>query len=163
MEIDLEIFVAGLNIKGISESIAKSLISAGYDTINKMFDATIDQLIQIKGIELVTAEKINKGFKSKLNVIKNLLDIGITIKKPLIITDGKLKDLSFCVTGSLVTMKRKDFEDIVKKNGGQLKSVGKGLSYLLTNDPNSGSEKNNKAQELCIKLITEDQFLAMIK
>ena len=39
----------------------------------------------------------------------------------------------------------------------------KGLSYLVTNDPGSGSSKNKKAKELGVKIIDEKEFLALIK
>ena len=41
-------------------------------------------------------------------------------------------------------------------------SVAKGLTYLVTNDPGSGSSKNKKAQQLGTKIITEEEFLALL-
>jgi DNA ligase (NAD+) len=41
-------------------------------------------------------------------------------------------------------------------------SVAKGLTYLVTNDPKSGSSKNTKARQLGIKIITEKEFLALL-
>jgi len=162
-EIELHVFIGGLNIKDVSKSTAKAMIEAGYDSIDKMHTAAIGDLIKISGIEYVTAEKIVLGLVEKADVIDNLLEVGITIKKPIVVTDGKLKDLSFCVTGKLNTMKRNELEDLVKMNGGMLKSVSKKLSYLVTNDPDSGSGKNLKAQQEGVATISEDEFLEMIK
>jgi len=168
MEIDLDIFVAALNIKDVSRSTAAMMISAGYDTIGKMHAATIDELIKIGGIEIVTAEKIVTGLTDKYSVIQNLIEVGIVINKPIVVVDGKLDGLTFCTTGTLYTMKRKEFEIMVKQNGGELKSVSKNLSCLVTNDADSGSSKNAKAAALIaegsdLKVITEQQFLEMIK
>jgi DNA ligase (NAD+) len=60
-------------------------------------------------------------------------------------------------------MKRGEAEERIKALGAQSKSsVVKGLSYLVTNDPASGSAKNKKARELGVSIIDEDQFLAII-
>ena len=59
-------------------------------------------------------------------------------------------------------MKRSEAQNMVKKAGGIIKSsVVKGLTYLVTNDKNSGSSKNKKAQELGISVIDEKEFLSL--
>jgi DNA ligase (NAD+) len=60
-------------------------------------------------------------------------------------------------------IKRSDAQEKIKSLGAQAKSsVVKGLSYLVTNDPLSGSSKNKKARELGIPIIDEDDFLNLI-
>ena len=66
------------------------------------------------------------------------------------------------VTGSLVTMKRKDFEDYIRKYGYELSGNLKKCKYLVTNTPDSGSNKNKQAQEYNIPIITEQEFLAKL-
>ena len=69
---------------------------------------------------------------------------------------------SFCFTGELNTLKRKEAEAMVQAKGGTVKSsVTKGLTYLVTNTPDSGSSKNKKAQELGTTIITEEAFLKL--
>ena len=70
--------------------------------------------------------------------------------------------MSFCITGKL-SMKRDDLVKIIEANGGKNASVGKGLSYLICNDKTSTSGKSKKAKDLGIPVITEDEFMAMIK
>jgi DNA ligase (NAD+) len=61
-------------------------------------------------------------------------------------------------------MKRSRAEEKVKALGGSVKSsVVKDLSYLVTNDPESGSAKNQKARTLGIPIINEEQFLALLE
>jgi DNA ligase (NAD+) len=61
-------------------------------------------------------------------------------------------------------MKRSEAEQKIKALGAQSKSsVVKGLSYVVTNDPASGSSKNTKARELGVTIIDEKQFLALIQ
>ena len=53
---------------------------------------------------------------------------------------------------------------LVKENGGTTKSsVTKDLSYLVTNDTESGSSKNQKAQKFGIPIINEKEFLTLVQ
>lgn len=67
------------------------------------------------------------------------------------------------VTGSLQTMKRKDFEKYIEQYGYELTSTLSKCEYLITNNPNSGSSKNKEAQKYNVPIITEQQFLEVIK
>ena len=59
-------------------------------------------------------------------------------------------------------MERKAFQDFVVEQGGTVKSsVSADLSYLVTNDPASGSDKNRKAKKFGVKIISEDEFFKM--
>jgi DNA ligase (NAD+) len=74
-----------------------------------------------------------------------------------------MRGLSFCFTGELASMKRNEAEEKIKARGASAKStVVKGLSYLVTNDPGSGSAKNKKARGLGVPIINEDEFLALL-
>jgi DNA ligase (NAD+) len=87
----------------------------------------------------------------------------ISVAPPPAAGELPLKGLSFCFTGELKKMKRNQAEEKVKALGGSAKTtVAKDLSYLVTNDPESGSSKNQKALELGVKIIDEDAFLALI-
>ena len=81
-------------------------------------------------------------------------------------TTQKIVDIkkgSICFTGSLSTMSRKVASDKAINAGYELKtSVGKGLTYLVTNDPNSGSSKNEKAKKLGVKVIDEQEFISLV-
>ena len=58
---------------------------------------------------------------------------------------------------------KSEAEVLVKSLGGQAKSsVTKGLSYLVTNDPESGSDKNRKARAFGIPVIGEEEFLSLV-
>lgn len=157
--LDLSTFISGLNIPNFSKSRAELLIENGIDNLEKMLKATKEDLVKIKGIESKTAELIVNGLLNKRKTIFNLLTY-ITIKERTI---GKLNGLSFCVTGALNTMDRKEFIAKVTQNGGSYKSsVVKGLTYLVTNDTESGSSKNKKAKENGVKIINEQEFLTLI-
>ena len=59
-------------------------------------------------------------------------------------------------------MNRNDAQNLVKQNGGTIKSsVTKDLNYLVTNDTSSGSSKNEKARKLSVPVISEEEFLKL--
>ncbi|MDR0676986.1 MAG: BRCT domain-containing protein [Elusimicrobiota bacterium] len=71
---------------------------------------------------------------------------------------GPLNGLNFVVTGKL-SIKRDDFEKMIIDFGGKLQSsVNKKTNFLITDDPNTNTTKNEKANELGIEKISEDEF-----
>ena len=105
-----------------------------------------------------------EGLKECESEMDAVLKTGvITIAPPPSEETQPMRGLSFCFTGELKSMKRGEAEEKIKALGAQSKSsVVKGLSYLVTNDPSSGSSKNKKARELGIPVIGEDEFFALI-
>jgi len=161
IDIDLSTFVEGLNIPHFSKSRAELLIKNNFNTLEKILNITKKDLLSIKGIEEKISEKIILGLQSKKEIIFELLHY-INIKEINLCT--KLSGLSFCVTGSLETMDRKEFKSKVIQNSGEYKSsITKTLSYLVTNDTESGTGKNKKAKENNVKIINEQEFISMIE
>ena len=158
----LPVFLAGFDIEGFGETLAEKLVQAGFNTIDKLLVATKDQIADVYGFAQIMAHTIVQGLTENAAEMRRLVQDGIiTIESA---SGGKLEGKSFCFTGELVTMKRQDAEQLVKQNGGSCKSsVTKDLTYLVTNDTTSGSSKNVKAASLGIPVITEEEFLALIK
>lgn len=158
----LQIFLAGFDIEGFGETLAEKLVQAGFDTLEKMLNATVDQISNVYGFAEISAKTIVEGLKENAEEMKSLVDNNIITLQTE--GGGKLAGLSFCFTGELVTMKRLDAEKIVRDNGGSAKSsVTKDLSYLVTNDTSSGSSKNEKAKKFGVKVISEKEFLELVK
>jgi DNA ligase (NAD+) len=162
-QVTLEKFIAGFDIEGIGETIVEKVVQSGYETIDKIFELSEEQVAGIYGFAEIMAHTFVQGMKENFLEMKNLIDNKIiTIKVPE--NNAALSGKSFCFTGELHSMKRSDAQAIVKEKGGSVKSsVVKGLSYLVTNDTSSGSSKNLKAKELGIPVINEEEFLALIK
>lgn len=163
-EITLPLFIAGFNIDGVGESTVEMVVDNGYNTLEKIRNVSIQELSQCHGVGGITARLIKEGIESlyedMLMVLKN-----VTIARPQEKKGSSLSGKSFCFTGKLNTFKnRTEAENIVKENGGEIKSgVSSKLNYLVSNTPNSGSNKNKKAKKLGVSVITEDEFLGLIK
>lgn len=152
--------LAGLDIDGIGPLMAEKLIGAGFTTLEKLQQATIIDFARIPGFGNILAENLVQGLKELEPILEELVSY-ISIEQ---ITQGALQGLSFCFTGELKTMKRTEAESFVRQHGGTVKtSITKDLSYLVTNDSSSGSSKNIQAKKLGIPVLTEEDFLLMLK
>ncbi|MDR0551177.1 MAG: DNA ligase (NAD(+)) LigA [Spirochaetaceae bacterium] len=165
--IPLARFIAGFDFEGVGELIMEKVVDAGFDTLSKLRAAGVETLAGVYGLGEITAQTIAQGLTESAEDIDAVLKAGIiSILPPLNAADMAalpLKGVSFCFTGELRAMKRSEAEARVKELGGGAKSsVVKGLSFLVTNDPASNSEKNKKARELGIPVINEEEFLKKI-
>ncbi|MBP5576188.1 MAG: NAD-dependent DNA ligase LigA [Treponema sp.] len=161
-KLSLAKFIAGFDIEGIGETVVEKLLDAGYDTLEKLFAASQEEIAGVYGFAKVMAQILVQGLSENKDEMEFLVKSG-TIEVEQGIKQGSLTGKSFCFTGELTTMKRADAQALVKQKGGSVKtSVVKGLSYLVTNDTSSGSSKNVKAAQLGIPVINEQEFLALI-
>ncbi|WP_304224463.1 NAD-dependent DNA ligase LigA [Gracilinema caldarium] len=163
--LSLSTFVAGFDFDGVGELIMERVTDAGYNTLEKLRRATVEELANIYGLGEITARTIEEGLAETKTDMDAVLATGIiSIAEPPKEEALLLRGYSFCFTGELRSMKRSEAEERVKALGGQAKSsVVKDLSYLITNDPASGSSKNQKARELGIPVISEEQFLEVLE
>lgn len=156
-EMYLEKFLTALGIPSFSSSKAKLLVNK-FGTWENILKLRISDLEEIEGFAKVSSEAVINGIAEVRGLAEDLLNV-IKIKKK---KKGSLTGLSICVTGSLLTMKRKDFQEIVEENGGVAKnSVSEDLDYLVSNE-NSSSNKMKKALKYGIKIINEEAFLELI-
>jgi DNA ligase (NAD+) len=163
-ELSLAAFTAGFDMEGVAETTMEKIASAGFDTLENLRAASVPDLSAVYGLGEITAGVIVDGLKECSAEMDAVLKTGIiTIAPPPSQESQPLRGLSFCFTGELKSMKRGEAEEKIKSLGAQSKSsVVKGLSYLVTNDPASGSSKNKKARELGIPVIGEEQFIALL-
>lgn len=149
-------FLALFDYGGFDEKKCK-LIKKPLDEIYKL---TFDELIKIDGFAGITANSFLKfisSYHDEIEEMRRHFKIMDEEKK-----SGKLNGLSFCFTGA-ACLPRTKLQALVEENGGTNKSgVSKGLSYLVTDDKDSGSSKNKKAQELGIPVISSNEFMNMI-
>lgn len=150
----LEKFITALGIPSCSKSTSEVLVKE-FKTWERISNINADDIEGLPGFAKISSEKVCFGIGEVKGMANTLLSV-IEIKEK---EEGALNGKSFCVTGSLSNMSRKEFSDMVVDNGGTMKSsVVKGLDYLVTNDPDSGSNKNQKARKLGVKIINEESF-----
>ncbi|MCL2833694.1 MAG: NAD-dependent DNA ligase LigA [Treponema sp.] len=162
--LSLAVFIAGFDFEGVGELIIEKAAVSGFDTLEKLRQASAEELAGVYGFGEITANTIVSGLKECRAEMDNVLAAGIiSITPPPDSQSAPFKGLSFCFTGELKTMKRSEAEEKIKLLGGSVKSaIVKNLSYLVTNDRESGSGKNKKAADLGIPVINEEEFLKMV-
>ena len=159
-DIPLEIFLGAISIPTIGQSTIKSIMKAGCDTLTKFGQLGVTQFEQVPGVGPTKAQSLANGLRDNQDLILELLKNGIKIKEKIV---GKLSGKSFAITGTL-SMKRAEVEKMIVENGGEMKSsVGRGLTYLVIADPSSTSSKAQAARKFGTSLISEDEFLDLVK
>jgi DNA ligase (NAD+) len=163
-QLSLAAFIAGFDFEGVAELIMERVVQAGFDTLEKLRAASAADLAAVYGLGEISARTICEGLAECAGEIDGVLAAGVISIAPAPAAEMPFRGLSFCFTGELSRMKRAQAEEKVKALGGSAKSsVVKDLSYLVTNDPESGSAKNAKARSLGIPVIDEEQFLALLE
>ena len=150
----LEQLIIALGIPTCSKSTAAILVE-NFGTWDKIVKVTPADLQKLPGFAETSSVTVCEGIAEVSEMAAELLKV-ITLKEK---KTGPLTGMSFCVTGSLANMGRKEFYEFVVEKGGIAKnSVAEGLNYLVTNDTSSGSSKNQKAKKYGVKIINEGHF-----
>jgi NAD-dependent DNA ligase len=158
---NFETFLAALNIPSLGKNVSKLLVEnfSTKDILNINF--SFNDLIQIHGIGEISAKEVIEGMKRNFQEIQTLAKYFNfqTIEK------SKQENVkgTICFTGKM-EHKRSEMEQFARSIGYEpLDSVSKDLTILVCADPNSGSSKLQKAKKNGTKIISEIEFMKMIK
>jgi len=157
-----------LGIRYVGAHVAE-VLADNFTSVNDLASASFDKLVAIPEIGPRIAESINSFFREKRNqaVIKKLLDAGVKMEQEKKVegevspNTSKLKGLTFVFTGALSQLTRSEAENIVKSMGGRASSsVSKKTDYVVVGESPGG--KHDKAKELGVKIISEDEFKRLV-
>lgn len=155
-------FITALGIRHVGAQTATAL-ARKFGSIEKLQNATEDELLDIADIGTVVAESILAWFADKDNtkLLQEMKELGVApvyqdqSSLPLV---GK----SYIVTGTLASMGREEAEDKLREKGATVtSSVTKTTTALITGEK-PGKGKTDKATALGIPMISEDDFLKLI-
>ena len=134
-----------------------------FKSLDTLMSASYEQLIEVNDIGDTSARILIDYFKDPKNIeiIHRLRNHGLKMEIEESDENTTLAGLTFVVTGTLPTLSRKDAAALIESHGGKVTgSVSKKTSYLLAGE-NAGS-KLDKAQQLAIPVLTEEDLLKMI-
>lgn len=153
-----------LGIRHVGEKAAE-VLAEKFGSMDKLMQATEMQLQQIPEVGPVMARSIKEYFSNKFTqeVIKELKKAGVNMVQPKVEKKGPqvFAGMTVVFTGELESMTRSKAEEIVKQMGGNTSSSVSRSTSLVVVGKNPGS-KFEKAKQLNIKIIYEDEFLRMI-
>lgn len=159
----LDRLVFGLGIRNIGQASAK-LLCDKFGDLDNIMNASAEQISEIDGFGGVMAQSVYNAFHEEhmIELIKRLKECGINTKYEKIQIDDRFAGKTFVLTGTLPTLKRSEAKALIEKYGGKASgSVSKKTDYVLAGE--EAGSKLDKAQQLGIEIITEEQFKDMIK
>lgn len=155
--------LTGLSIPLVGEKTAR-IIEQRFKSL-KTFSETFNNYNEISGLGNVVFNNITKWLSDINNrsLLEALieLEIGNTIEE-ILISEHKLDGLKIAFTGKLQSWTREQCKKVILSNGGTPWDIKKEISILLIGD-GARSNKIDKAKKLGAKIVTEDEFLNMIK
>ena len=164
-EVPFEKVLFALGIRYVGERVSK-ILAKELKSIDAILNASYDELIEVEEIGEKIALSIIEYSQNPENkkIIERLKNANLKMQieeadDETNILEGK----NFIVTGNFGTsQRRKELEALIEKNGGKkVSSVSKKTDYIVAGEK-AGSSKINKANELNIPIITEEEFLKMI-
>ena len=156
-----------LGIRMVGETTAKK-IARRFPSIELLQWATVEQLTAIEDVGEQIANNIIAYFNtlSNLEIINRLREAGVQMESteeeqaPM---SNKLEGKSIVVSGVFSQHSRDEYKAMIEANGGKnVGSVSKKTSFILAGE-NMGPEKRKKAESLGVEILTEEQFLELIK
>jgi DNA ligase (NAD+) len=162
---NLDKLLFGLGIRHVGAKTAK-VLAQNYNNISSLFDAEVEELESIKDIGNTTATSVYQYFHDKNNVelINSLQALGVNTEYN---DERQTESTVFTaktvvLTGTLSNYSRNEAKAIIEKMGGNVSSsVSVKTDYVLVGD--SPGSKYDKAITLGVKVITEEEFINMIK
>ena len=167
LQIPFERVLFALGIRFVGATVAKRLARA-FKNIDNLMNASFGDLTAVDEIGERIAAAVTAYFANESNreLVERLKGFGLCFE----VSEEEagqhsdlLKGQSIVISGVFMHHSRDEYKDIIEKNGGRnVGSVSKSTSFILAGD-NMGPSKLEKAQKLGVRIVNEDEFLAMLQ
>ena len=157
-------FIYALGIRNVGYHLSKVLEKEFKGNIESFRKSNIENLESIDEVGPIVAKTIIKFWNESSNVqiVDSCLSLGVELAPVSTPISEKLKDKVFVFTGTLTKFNRNEAKDLVASNGGKTSnSISKKIDFLVAG-PGAGS-KLKKSKDLAITILTEQEFLDIIK
>ncbi len=157
------IFALGIRYVGVNTS---KIITKELKNINAIINSKVEDLLEIEEIGEKIANSIYEYFQNQNNIllINNLISkkLKFEIDKKLVNVSNKLKGENIVISGIFERFSRNELKKIIEEHGGKnSSSISKNTTFVIAGK-NMGPSKKNKANDLSIKILTEEEFLLKI-
>lgn len=160
---DLGRLIYALGIRQVGAKTGK-ILASHFGSMDALMDAELDELTQVPDIGEVTGKSIWEWFRQEqsIHLIHRLREAGLNFTCTRTVTDDRFAGKTIVLTGSLSRFTREEATEKIELFGGKTSgSVSKRTSFVVSGE-NAGS-KERKARELGIPVLSEDDFLEMLK
>jgi len=164
-EIPFERVLFAIGIRHVGETVAKKL-ATHFKSIENLIKANFDDLILVDEIGEKIANSLIDFFNdsSNMKIINRLIEIGLNFKSDIITKKASsvLSNKSFVISGVFKNYSRDALKRFIITNGGKIvSSVSSKTNFLVAGDK-MGPTKKNKALELGVTIISENELQEMI-
>lgn len=160
---DLSKLIYGLGIRQVGVKAAQTL-AAHFKTFDALSAASLEELTEISDVGAITAQFILDYLASpqSQDLLRRLKDAGVNMESKQQLVDERFAGMTFVLTGTLSRFDRKSAEAMIQARGGKAAgSVSKRTTYVVAGE--AAGSKLEKAQELNIPVLTEDEFAKMLE
>ena len=165
-QIAFERVMFAIGIRHVGETVAK-ILAKHYKNIESLASASEEELVLVDEIGDIIAKSVVTFFANEVNVlnVERLKQFGIQLEissEELANQTDKLDRKTFVVSGVFSKVSRTELKKLIEDNGGKLSSsISKNTGFVVAGE-NMGPSKLQKAENLGIPIISEDDFLEMI-
>lgn len=162
-ENDLSKLLFAFGIRHIGQKASK-LLSDHFLTLDNIISASKDEILNIEGFGEIMADSVVEFFSlpQSRQMVDELKAFGLNMESKREIKDNRFEGMTFVLTGTLSTYGRKEAQEIIESYGGKAaSSVSKKTTYVLAGE--AAGSKLQKATDLGVTIISEEQFAEMIK
>ena len=167
LQVPFERVLFALGIRFVGETVAKKLANS-FVSIEALEAATLEDLVGVDEIGPRIAQSVRAYFENEQNrdLIRQLKEAGVQMKISEDRLSGftdKLDGATIVISGTFTHHSRDEYKQMIERHGGKnTGSVSAKTTYLLAGE-NMGPAKLEKARKLGIKIISEEDFLQMIR
>ncbi len=166
-KVPFERVLFALGIRFVGEIAAKSL-ARNFRSMKALKEATLEQMLSVSGIGMVIAQSVISWFhdETNLRLVERLATHGVQMQlneAELASQSDTLLGQSVVISGVFAHHSRDEYKAMIEQHGGKnVGSISAKTSFVLAGS-NMGPAKLEKAQKLGVRIVSEDEFLAMIE
>lgn len=165
-EIPFERVLYALGIRYVGETVAKKL-AKHYKSIDAIAQASLSDLVIVDEIGEKIAQSVVEFFENQENklIIERLKQYGVQLEMTALndtAVSDKLSGKTFVVSGVFSKFSRDDLKKAIEDNGGKVGSSISAKTHYVVAGENMGPAKLEKANQLNIPIISEDEFITMV-
>ena len=162
-EQDLSRLIYAFGIRQVGQKAGK-ILAARFQTLENLQNATLEELTAVDDIGEITAQSILDWMASpqSRHLIDRLREAGVNMTAAEQGSDRRFEGMTFVLTGALEKFTRDEASEMIEARGGKSSgSVSKKTTYVVAGE--AAGSKLRKAQELGIPVLTEEEFLELLK